>query len=199
MGLLDDVDDVGAVNRAAAHPQEHQKRKQGEYAGEPVGLRCKPQRHLRRIHHKRAEDLPNSPGQRPAQQGACPAGQQGQEGQFPRKHPAQLPARGAQGQKHAKLPGLLPEEEAGSVGGKHPTAQHRQNEHHHHLFSGIPALRQNGENGGRAHHTGVGSDEQHREKGAAPQQRVLPPVFPAEVAVDMGKGLHGLTPFPCRG
>ena len=39
----------------------------------------------------------------------------------------------------------------------------------------------------------------HGEKGAAPQQRVLPPVFPAEVAVDMGKGLHGLTPFPCPG
>ena len=82
-------------------------------------------------------------------------------------------------------------------------AQHRQYKHHQPACGCRRPLGQNGEDGGRAHHARIGSDEQHGKE-AAREQPVLPPVFAAQRRVDFGKGFHRdhvpyTTPLTFRG
>jgi len=66
MGLLDDVDDVGAANSPASQQKQHHHHIRGKDQGQKIGLRVKGEDHLLGIHQKEAEQLPYSPGQRAA-------------------------------------------------------------------------------------------------------------------------------------
>ena len=105
---------------------------------------------------------------------------------------AQLPARCAEREEHAGFARLLAEEQPGGVGGEYRAAQHRQYKHPHNLLAAVAALGQNGEDGGRAHHARIGSDEQHGKEAAPREQPVLPAVFAAQRRIDFGKGFHRL-------
>ena len=199
VGLLDDVDDVGAADGPPAQEEQHHHHIGGEGQGQKVGLGIKGQGHLLGVHQKQPEQLPHAPGQRPAQDGPGGAGAQGDHRQlFPNLF-LQLAAGGPQCQEYAGLPGLLPEKQPGGVGGEHGAADDCQDEHHHHLLAAVSALRQNGQNGGGAHHTGVGGDQQHGEEAAPRQQGVLALISAAQGRVGVGKVPHGLTPSPCPG
>ena len=147
MGFLDNINDIGATNRAPAHQKQHEDDEDGKGQCKEVGLRVKTQNHFLGIHNHGTEDLPDAPGQRNTQQGTSGAGAQREKGQF--------------------------------------LAQFRfQNKDHHYLLSGVPSLRQNGEDSGRAHHAGVSCDKKNGKKGTSGQQSVLPPIFPPEMAIN---------------
>ena len=108
-----------------------------------VGGGVEHQAHLLRIHHAETEHLPQHPGQGSAQGGPGGAGAQGDHSQLPVQLPPHLGPGGPQGQEHAGLPGLLPEEEAGGVGGEHGAADDRQGEDHHDLLPAVTPLGEN--------------------------------------------------------
>ena len=159
MGLLDDVDDVGAPDGAVAQKEGDHDDKGGEGQGQEVGLGVKAQGHLVGVHHAQAEELPQQPGQRCPQNRAQGAGAHGNDPQLPEQLPLDLLPGGPQGQEDAVLLGLLPQEEGGGVGGEHGTADHRQDENHHHLLAAVAPFGQYGQNGGGAHHTHVGGNQ----------------------------------------
>ena len=199
VGLLDDVDDVGAADGSSAQEEQHDHHVGGKGQRQEIGLGIERQGHLPGVHQEQPEQLPHAPGQGAAQDGAGGAGAQGDHRQFLANLGLQLAAGGPQGQEHASLPGLLPEEQPGGVGGEHGAADDRQDEHHHHLLAAVAALRQDGEDGGGAHHADIGGDQQHGEEAAPRQQGVLALVFAAQGRVSVGKAAHGLTPSPCPG
>ena len=128
VGLLDDVDDVGAADGPPAQEEQHPHHIGGKGQGQEVGLGVEGQRHLLGVHQKQPEQLPHAPGQGAAQDGAGGTGAQGDHRQLPAHLFLQLAAGGTQGQEHAGLPGLLPEEQPGGVGGEHGAADDRQDE-----------------------------------------------------------------------
>ncbi len=195
MGLLDDVDDVGPPHGTAPQEEHHDDDKGGEGQGQQVRIGVEHQAHFLRVHHGKAEKLPQNPGQGPAQDGSGGAGAQGNDSQLPVQLPPDLGPGGPQGQEDAGFPGLLPEEEAGGIGSEHSAADDRQGEDHHHLLPAVAPLREDVQNGGGPHHADVGRDEQHGEEAAPRQKGVLLFVPPAHQGIDFGKMSHTKSPF----
>ena len=99
MGFLDNINDIGATNRAPAHQKQHEDDEDGKGQCKEVGLRVKTQNHFLGIHNHGTEDLPDAPGQRNTQQGTSGAGAQREKGQFLAQFRFQLVPGGTQGQK----------------------------------------------------------------------------------------------------
>ena len=138
------------------------------------------QGHLPGVHQEQPEHLPHAPGQGAAQDGPGGAGAQGDHRQlFPQLPPA---AGGREAPRARNTPvsrDFCRKNSPGGVGGEHGAADDRQDKDHHHLLAGVTPLRQDRQDGGGAHHAGVGGDQQHGEKAAPGQKGVLTPYFSA--------------------
>ena len=66
VGLLDDVDDVGAADGPAAQEEQHPHHVGGKDHGQQIGPGIEGQGHLLGVHQEQAEQLPHAPSQRAA-------------------------------------------------------------------------------------------------------------------------------------
>ena len=190
MGFLHDVDDVGAADEARGEREQHHDHIGRKRQREQVGLRVERQRHLLRVHKEGAEALPDGPRERRAQRRAGGPRPERDQSKLLDQLAAELAARRAEREEYAGRARFLAEKQPCGIGGEYRAAQHRQYKHHHNLLAAVAALGQNGEDGGRAHHARIGSDEQHGKEAAPREQPVLPAVFAAQRRVDFGKGFH---------
>ena len=122
MGGVDHVYDVGAAQKACAHDKQHRYDEGRKAQRKYIRGWLKNEPHLRTVHNKQAEQPPDDPGKRPAQNSAQSARAKGDARQIRKELPADLPSRCAEQQKDAGLSGFLPEKKRAGIDREHRTA-----------------------------------------------------------------------------